>query len=71
MKYKAMGILKYKYRTLKELLVSHKKIKRSSRLRQDQLVVMKDSHSNDAIIGQGKFDVFKADVFVTKWAGIS
>ena len=32
---------------------------------------MKDSHSNDAIIGQGKFDVFKADVFVTKWAGIS
>ena len=66
-----MGILKYKYRTLKELLVSHKKIKRSSRLRQNQLVVMKDSHSNDAIIGQGKFDVFKAHVFVTKWAGIS
>ena len=55
---KAMGILKHKYRTLKELLVSHWKLKVVKEIRQDQLVVMKDSHNNDIILGQGKFDVF-------------
>ena len=53
-----MGILKHKYQTLKELLVSHSKLKVVKEIRQDQHVVMKDSHNNDIILGQGKFDVF-------------
>ena len=57
---KAMGIFKQQYRTLKELLVSHSKLKVIKGIRQDQLVVLKDSHNNDDIIlGQGRFEVFK------------
>ena len=56
---KAMGILRHKYRTLKELLVSHRKLKVVKEIRQNQLVVMKDSHNSDVILGQGRFDVFK------------
>ena len=37
-----MGILKHKYQTLKELLVSHSKLKVVKEIRQDQHVVMKD-----------------------------
>ena len=58
---KAMGILKHKYRTLKELLVSHRKLKVVKEIGHDQLLVMKDSHNSDIILGQGRFDV----VFVT------
>ena len=54
-----MGIFKHKYRTLKELLVSHSKLKVIKEIRQDQLVVLKDSHNNDDILGQGRFEVFK------------
>ena len=56
---KAMEILDHKYRTLKELLVSHRKLKVVKELRQDQLLGMKDSHNNDVMLGQGRFDVFK------------
>ena len=56
---KAMRILKHKFQTQKELLVSHRKLKVVKEIRQDQLVVMEHSHNNDIILGQGKFDVFK------------
>ena len=39
--------------------MSHRKLKVVKEIRQDQLVVMKHSHNNDIILGQGKFDVFK------------
>ena len=39
--------------------MSHRKLKVVKEKRQDQLVVMKHSHNNDIILGQGKFDVFK------------
>ena len=39
--------------------MSHRKLKVVKEIRQDQLVVMKHSHKNDIILGQGKFDVFK------------
>ena len=39
--------------------MSHRKLKVVKEIRQDQLVVMKHSHKNDVILGQGKFDVFK------------
>ena len=39
--------------------MSHRKLKVVKEIRQDQLVVMKHSHNNEIILGQGKFDVFK------------
>ena len=39
--------------------MSHRKLKVVKEIRQDQLVVMKHSHNNDIILGQGKFDVLK------------
>ena len=39
--------------------MSHRKLKVVKEIRQDQPVVMKHSHNNDIILGQGKFDVFK------------
>ena len=55
---KAVGILKHKYKTLKEL-VSHSKLKLVKEIRQEQLVAMKDSHNNDIVLGQGRFGVCK------------
>ena len=52
-----MGILKHTYQTLKELLVSHSKLKVDKKIRRDQLVVTKDSHSNYIALSQGRFGV--------------
>ena len=52
-----MGILKHTYQTLKELLVSHSKLKADKKIRRDQLVVTKDSHSNYIALSQGRFGV--------------
>ena len=65
---KAIGILKRKYQTLKELM-SQSKVNLVKEIRQDQLLVVKDSHNNEIVLGQGRCGICKL-IFVSQW-GIS
>lgn len=55
---KAIRILRRKYQTLKEFM-SQSKAYLVKEIRQDQLVVVKDSHNNEIVLGQGKFGICK------------
>lgn len=55
---KAIRILKCKYQTLKEL-TSQSKANLVKEIRQDQLLVVKDSHNNEIVLGQGRFGIGK------------
>ena len=55
---KATRILKRKYQTLKEFM-SQSKANLVKEKRQDQLLVLKDSHNNEIVLGQGRFGICK------------
>ena len=55
---RAFGILKQKYKTLKELM-SQSESNLAKEIRQNQLSVAKDSNNNDIVLGQGRFSVCK------------
>jgi len=55
---KAIRILKRKHQTLKEL-TSKRKANLVKEIRQDQLLVVKDSRNNEIVLGQGRFGICK------------
>lgn len=56
--YRAFGILKQKYETLKESM-SQNKSKLVKEIRQDQLSVVKNRNNNVIVLGQGRFGFCK------------
>ena len=55
---KTIRILKRKYQTLKELTFQSKR-NLVNEIRQDQLLVVKDNHNNEIVLGQGRFGICK------------